>query len=336
MELERFIEGDRHEEDVSLEVSLRPKSFDEFPGQGKVKEKLKVFTQAAQKRGEPMDHVLLCGPPGLGKTTLAHILANTMGAEFKSTSGPALHRKGDLAAILTSLRPGSLFFIDEIHRLNRDVEEYLYSAMEDYYIDIVTGEGLGARSMRFQLNPFTLVGATTRAGLLKAPFRDRFGIVERLCFYDRDSLIHILKRSADLLKINLADDGALQIARRSRGTPRVANRLLKRVRDYADVHGDGHIDAKLAEYALNELEVDQLGLDQMDRRILSLIQDKFAGGPVGIDTLSAALSEEVDTLEEVYEPFLLQEGLLQKTPRGRVITELSRQHLKSTGEDLKT
>ncbi len=221
-----------------------------------------------------------------------------------------------------------MFFIDEIHRLNRDVEEYLYSAMEDYYIDIVTGEGLGARSMRFALAPFTLVGATTRAGLLKAPFRDRFGIIERLSFYDRESLVTILKRSASLLSIDLDDSGADQIARRSRGTPRVANRLLKRVRDYADVHGNGHVDAKIAEFALNELEVDQLGLDPMDRRILTLIQDKYAGGPVGIETLSAALSEESDTLEEVYEPFLLQEGLIQKTPRGRVITELSRQHLK--------
>lgn len=329
MEIERYIDAEKQDGDNAVENALRPKSFDEFPGQDKVKQKLKVFTEAAKKRGEPMDHALLCGPPGLGKTTLSHILANTLGADFKSTSGPALHRKGDLAAILTSLKPGSVFFIDEIHRLSRDVEEYLYSAMEDFYIDIVTGEGLGARSMRFQLAPFTLVGATTRAGLLKAPFRDRFGIVERLSFYDKESLMHILQRSAKLLNIKLSDDGATQIAKRSRGTPRVANRLLKRVRDYADVHGDGHIDAKIADFALNELEVDQLGLDDMDRRILTLIQDKFAGGPVGIDTLSSALSEEVDTLEEVYEPFLLQEGLLQKTPRGRVITELSRAHLKS-------
>jgi Holliday junction DNA helicase RuvB len=329
LEIERYIDAEKQDGDNAVENSLRPKTFDEFPGQDKVKQKLKVFTEAAKKRGEPMDHALLCGPPGLGKTTLSHILANSLGADFKSTSGPALHRKGDLAAILTSLKPGSVFFIDEIHRLSRDVEEYLYSAMEDFYIDIVTGEGLGARSMRFQLAPFTLVGATTRAGLLKAPFRDRFGIVERLSFYDKESLLHILQRSANLLNIKLSDDGAMQIAKRSRGTPRVANRLLKRVRDYADVHGNGMIDAKLADFALNELEVDQLGLDDMDRRILTLIQDKFAGGPVGIDTLSSALSEEVDTLEEVYEPFLLQEGLLQKTPRGRVITELSRQHLKS-------
>jgi Holliday junction DNA helicase RuvB len=329
MESERFISGAVSGDEAIVEVSLRPKSFEEFPGQHKVKDKLKVFVQAAKKRDEPMDHVLLCGPPGLGKTTLAHILANALEVDFKSTSGPALHRKGDLAAILTGLKPRSVFFIDEIHRLSRDVEEYLYSAMEDFYIDIVTGEGLGARSMRFPLSPFTLVGATTRAGLLKAPFRDRFGIVERLSFYDREALITILKRSATLLNIELQDDGAQQIARRSRGTPRVANRLLKRVRDYADVHGDGIITSALASYALDKLEVDQLGLDPMDRRILWLIHNKFAGGPVGIDTLSAALSEEVDTLEEVYEPFLLQEGLLQKTPRGRVITELSRVHLQA-------
>ena len=327
MDTERFLDAAAQADDVSLEVSLRPKTFEEFPGQDKVKQKLRVFTEAAKKRGEPMDHVLLCGPPGLGKTTLAHILATTLGADFKSTSGPALHRKGDLAAILTSLKPGSVFFIDEIHRLNRDVEEYLYSAMEDYYIDIVTGEGLGARSMRFALAPFTLVGATTRAGLLKAPFRDRFGIIERLAFYDRDSLVTILTRSAELLKLEMRGDGAAQIARRSRGTPRVANRLLKRVRDYADVHGDGVVTAEIAEFALNELEVDQMGLDPMDRRILTLILEKYSGGPVGIETLSAALSEEVDTLEEVYEPFLLQEGLLQKTPRGRMITDSCRQHL---------
>lgn len=332
LDFERPISGEQQTDDINVEVSLRPKTFEEFPGQGKVKDKLKVFVQAAKKRGEPLDHTLLCGPPGLGKTTLAHILAVALEADFKSTSGPALHRKGDLAAILTSLKPGSIFFIDEIHRLNRDVEEYLYSAMEDFFIDIVTGEGLGARSMRFQLNPFTLVGATTRAGLLKAPFRDRFGIVERLAFYDRDSLIAILKRSAGLLNIELEEEGAFGIARRSRGTPRVANRLLKRVRDYADVHGEGKVTGKLAAYALDQLEVDQLGLDSMDRRILSLIHDKFAGGPVGIDTLSAALNEEVDTLEEVYEPFLLQEGLLQKTARGRVITDLSRNHLKEMEE----
>ncbi len=326
-ELDRFIAPEATVEDVNLEVSLRPKSFDEFPGQGKVKEKLKVFIEAAKRRGEPLDHTLLSGPPGLGKTTLAHILALSLGVDFKSTSGPALQRKGDLAAILTSLKPGSVFFIDEIHRLSRDIEEYLYSAMEDFYIDIVTGDGLGAKSMRFQLSPFTLVGATTRAGLLKGPFRDRFGIVERLSFYDRESLMTILLRSASLLKVSIGDDGTSAIARRCRGTPRIANRLLKRVRDYADAHGNGAIDEKIAAFALDQLEVDQLGLDPMDRRILTLIHEKFGGGPVGIETLSAALSEEVDTLEEVYEPFLLQEGLLQKTPRGRVITAYAREHL---------
>lgn len=325
--MERIIDGEKEEQEVSLEISLRPKNFNEFPGQDKVKEKLQVFVEAATQRGEPLDHVLLSGPPGLGKTTIAHIIAQSMGAPIKSTSGPALHRKGDLAAILTSLKPGSVFFIDEIHRLSRDVEEYLYSAMEDFFIDIITGDGLGARTMRFQLAPFTLVGATTRAGLLKAPFRDRFGIVERLLFYDRTSLQTILVRSASLLKIQLTEHGAAEIAKRSRGTPRIANRLLKRVRDYADVKGNGIIDDKLAQYALDQLEVDQLGLDQMDRRILTLIQDKFVGGPVGIETLASALSEESDTLEEVYEPFLIQEGFLQKTPRGRVITEPAKKHL---------
>jgi len=310
-----------------IEHSLRPKSFSEFPGQEKVKEKLLVFVEAARKREEPLDHTLLCGPPGLGKTTLAHIIAHHMQVELKITSGPALNRKGDVAAILTGLRPRSVLFIDEIHRLSKDVEEYLYSAMEDYALDIITGEGLGARAMRFQLAPFTLIGATTRAGLLKGPFRDRFGIVERLTFYDRKSLIAILQRSAGLLKVDLTAEGAEEIARRSRGTPRVANRLLRRVRDYAEVKGNGRITTEIAHYSLDQLEVDQMGLDQMDRRILTLILEKFSGGPVGIDTLSAALSEETDTLEEVYEPFLMQEGLLQKTPRGRVITKTAIAHL---------
>jgi Holliday junction DNA helicase RuvB len=260
----------------------------------------------------------------LGKTTLSKILANDMGSEIRMTSAPAIDKKGDLAAILTSLKPNSVLFIDEIHRLSRHVEEYLYTAMEDYYIDIVTGEGLGARSMKFQLAPFTLVGATTRAGLLNAPFRDRFGIVERLQFYDKKSLQTILMRSAEILKVGMNEDGAEEVARRSRGTPRVANRLLKRVRDYAQVKGDGNVSKEIAVYALNQLGVDQFGLDLMDRRILSLIQEKYNGGPVGIDTMAAALSEERDTLEEVYEPFLLQEGFLQKTPRGRVVTEYAR------------
>jgi Holliday junction DNA helicase RuvB len=263
----------------------------------------------------------------LGKTTLAKIIAHDLGVDCKVTSAPALDKKGDLAALLTSLKPFSVLFIDEIHRLSRVVEEYLYTAMEDYYLDIVTGEGLGARSMKFQLVPFTLIGATTRAGLLNAPFRDRFGITERLNFYDKKALHQILTRSAQILQIEAESTGLHEIARRSRGTPRIANRLLKRVRDYAQVKGQGVITESIASYALNQLGVDQLGLDPMDRRILELIESKFQGGPVGIETIAAALSEESDTIEEVYEPFLIQEGLLHKTQRGRVITELAKQHL---------
>lgn len=322
--MSRILEGDSFEGEKSWENELRPQKFEDFPGQQDVKEKLRVFVAAAKFRGEPLDHVLLSGPPGLGKTTLSKIIANDMGAEIKMTSAPAIDKKGDLAAVLTSLKPNSVLFIDEIHRLSRHVEEYLYTAMEDYYIDIVTGDGLGARSMKFQLVPFTLVGATTRAGLLNPPFRDRFGIVERLQFYDKESLQIILMRSAEILKVEIDLQGASEIARRSRGTPRVANRLLKRVRDYAQVKGDGRITNEIAVYALNQLGVDKYGLDQMDRRILSLIQEKYAGGPVGIDTIAAALSEERDTLEDVYEPFLLQEGFIQKTPRGRVITEFAK------------
>lgn len=326
---QRIVEGVAQNGESSWENALRPKTFDEFPGQDRVKEKLKVFVGAAKARKEPLDHILLSGPPGLGKTTLATIIAHSMEVEIKTISGPALDRKGDLAAILTSLKPNSILFVDEIHRLNRTVEEYLYSAMEDFYIDIVTGEGLGARTMKFQLAPFTLVSATTRAGLLNAPLRDRFGIVERLSFYDKEALTQILLRSAHLLKSDITLEGAQEIAKRSRGTPRIANRLLKRVRDYAEVKGDGAITQDLANYALDQLEVDHLGLDDMDRQILTLILEKFSGGPVGIETLSAALSEEKDTLEEVYEPFLIQEGLLQKTPRGRVVTELAKTHIQS-------
>lgn len=309
------------------ENHLRPHSFSEFPGQETVKEKLLVFIEAAKKRSEPLDHVLLSGPPGLGKTTLAQLIAVGLGSSFKMASAPALEKKGDLAALLTSLQPYSVLFIDEIHRLHRSLEEYLYTAMEDYYIDIMTGEGLGARPMKFQLAPFTLIGATTRAGLLNSPFRDRFGIVERLNFYDKIALKKILLRSSELLGISMQDEGADEVARRSRGTPRIANRLLKRVRDYAQVKGNGVVDVEMASYALNQLGVDQYGLDLMDRRILQLIYEKYQSGPVGIETLSAALSEEKDTLEEVYEPFLIQEGYIQKTQRGRMLTESAKKLL---------
>lgn len=322
-----IVGGDGVPTEVSWENQLRPHKFSDFPGQEIVKEKLRVFVAAAKKRKEPLDHILLSGPPGLGKTTLAQIVAEEMGADIKVTSAPALDRKGDLAAILTSLKPFSVLFIDEIHRLSRAVEEYLYTAMEDYYLDIVTGEGLGARSMKFQLAPFTLVGATTRAGLLNAPFRDRFGIVERLQFYNREALEKILHRSAGILNVPYDQEGLAQIASRSRGTPRISNRLLKRVRDYAQVQGQGKITLQISHSALDQLGVDKKGLDEMDRRILSLICEKFEGGPVGIETMAAALSEDRGTLEEVYEPFLIQEGLLQKTPRGRVVTTMGKDHL---------
>lgn len=327
IENERTLSAEPREEGERLwENTLRPSRFDEFPGQKSIVEKLQIYIEAAKRRQEPMDHVLFSGPPGLGKTTLAHLIANEMGATLKTTSGPALDKKGDLAAILTSLTPNSVLFIDEIHRLHRVVEEYLYSAMEDFYVDIITGDGLGARTMKFKLAPFTLIGATTRAGLLNAPFRDRFGIVERLNFYDKPQLVQIIRRSADLVKVKIEDDGAMELARRSRGTPRIANRLLRRVRDFAEIQNKGVISMELASYALNKMEVDNLGLDEMDRKILSVIIEKFGCGPVGLETLSAALSEDKGTLEEVYEPFLIQEGLLQKTPRGRVATDLAKKH----------
>ena len=303
------------------ENHLRPKTFDEFPGQHDVKKKLQIFVSAAFQREEPLDHVLLYGPPGLGKTTLSHIIAETLQVPFSTTSGPAIRRKGDLAALLTTLQPKSVLFIDEIHRLSSDIEEYLYSAMEDFFIDIVTGEGIGAQSVRFKLNPFTLIGATTRTGLLKAPFRDRFGIIERLDFYTQDSLCSIAKRSAKILKINLEEKGAQEISKRSRGTPRVVNRLLKRIRDYAQVQNQDVIDQKLAHYALGEMGVNEYGLHTMDMKILKILYEDFSNRAVGIDTLSATLNEETDTIEDFYEPYLLRKAYIQKTPRGRMLTE---------------
>ncbi len=323
----RILESAPLDAEKKWENELRPTRFEDFPGQDNIKDKLKVFIEAAKGREEPLDHVLFSGPPGLGKTTLAQIVAHELGVDCKVTSAPALDKKGELAALLTSLKPHSVLFIDEIHRLNTHIEEYLYTAMEDYYIDIVTGEGIGARAMKFQLVPFTLIGATTRAGLLNAPFRDRFGIVERLQFYARPALEKIILRSANILKVGMTTEGTEELSRRSRGTPRIANRLLKRVRDYAQIKGNGTIDGDMARFALDQLGVDMNGLDQMDRRILFLMKEKYAGGPVGIDTLAAALSEEKDTLEEVYEPFLIQEGFIQKTQRGRMLTDFARTKL---------
>ena len=314
----------------SLDGMIRPKSFQDFPGQVALKEKLEVFIQACQQRKESLEHTLFCGPPGLGKTTLAHIIAETLNSGIVVTSGPALCRKGDLAAILTNIKPFSILFIDEIHRLPLPIEEYLYIAMEDFVLDLVTGEGPGARAIRFQLPPFTLIGATTRVGLLKAPFRNRFGIVEYLSFYSIEELKLILQRSSQVLGVTLKDDGAEELARRSRGTPRVSNRLLRRVRDYAQIHKKGCIDRDITRFALEKLAIDHLGLDSMDRKILLLIKEQFKGGPVGLDTISATLNESSQTIEEVYEPFLMKEGLLKKTPRGRVLTDFALKHLEKS------
>jgi holliday junction DNA helicase RuvB len=324
---ERAISPEAREEDFEFEYSLRPKRLAEFIGQNKLKENLTISIQAAKLRSESLDHVLLYGPPGLGKTTLANIISNEMQVPIRSTSGPAIERPGDLAAILTNLEPKSVLFIDEIHRLNRTVEEILYPAMEDYQLDLIIGKGPSARTIKLELPEYTLIGATTRAGLLTSPLRERFGIVHFLQFYDVDDLRHIVTRSARILEVDIDDAGALEIARRARGTPRVSNRLLKRVRDYAQVRADGAIDEQVAKQALSMLEVDDLGLDELDRRFLRTIIEKFDGGPVGIETIAASISEERDTIEDVYEPFLLQIGFLNRTPRGRVATRLAYEHL---------
>jgi Holliday junction DNA helicase RuvB len=324
---ERLISATARPEDFEADLSLRPRRLDEYIGQEKVKEMISIFIQAARGRDEVLDHVLLFGPPGLGKTTLANIIAYEMGVSIRTTSGPAIERPGDLAAILTSLSPGDILFIDEVHRLSRTVEEVLYPAMEDYALDIVIGKGPGARSLRLELPRFTLVGATTRAGLLTSPLRDRFGVTSRLDYYLPEELVLIVTRTADILGVEITRDGAFEIASRSRGTPRVANRLLKRVRDYAQVKANGNINLAVADEALKFLEVDALGLDHADRRLLLTIIQKFEGGPVGLDTLGAATSEESETLEDVYEPFLIQLGMLARTPRGRVATLLAYQHL---------
>ena len=309
-----------------FENALRPLRFDDFSGQKKVVENLEVFVEAAKYRGEPLDHTLLHGPPGLGKTTLSNIIANELGVGFKLTSGPVLDKPGDLAGILTSLEPNDVLFIDEIHRLSPIVEEYLYSAMEDYRIDIMIDKGPSARSIQIDLNPFTLVGATTRSGLLTAPLRARFGINMHLEYYEPDTLKKIIKRSASILQVPIDNDAAIEIARRSRGTPRIANALLRRVRDFAQVKGTGRIDTKIARMALTALNIDQYGLDEIDNKILLTIIDKFKGGPVGISTIATAIGEDAGTVEEVYEPFLIMEGFVKRTPRGRMVTELAYQH----------
>ncbi len=308
------------------EYSLRPKNLSEFIGQKKLKENLSIYIQAAQKRGEPLDHILFYGPPGLGKTTLSNIIAKEMGSNIKSTTGPVLEKVGDLAAILTDLGEGDIFFIDEIHRINHLVEEALYSVMEDFKLDIIIGQGPSAKSIKLDIPKFTLVGATTRAGLLTSPLRDRFGIISHFDFYEFDELKIIIKRSANILNIKISEYGADEIARRSRGTPRIANRLLKRIRDYADVKNDGLIDKKSAIAGSEMLEVDELGLDKLDRKILLQMIDKYKGGPVGIETLAVITSEEIDTITDVCEPYLIKEGLMIRTPRGRIVTDLAYKH----------
>lgn len=324
---DRTISPSPREDDARFDRALRPERFDDYVGQASLLANLKVYVRAAIGRGEAVDHMLFCGPPGLGKTTLAHIIANEAGADIVVTSGPAIERKGDLAGILTNLKPRDVLFIDEIHRLNAAVEENLYPAMEDFQFDLIIGEGTFARNMKITLPQFTLIGATTRAGLLTSPLRDRFGIISRLEYYTVAELERIVHRSAEIMTIPIEATGATEIARRSRGTPRIANRLLRRVRDFAEVEGTGVIDLAIASHALGRMRVDAHGLDPMDRRYLETIIDKFTGGPVGIETLSAALSEEKGTLEDVYEPYLIQEGFVMRTPRGRVATPMAYKHI---------
>ncbi|MFM7544788.1 MAG: Holliday junction branch migration DNA helicase RuvB [Ignavibacteria bacterium] len=327
-----IVSTQRIHEDES-DITLRPSSFDDFTGQAKIVDNLKVFIAAARNRGEALDHVLLTGPPGLGKTTLSHIIAHEMRAEIKTTSGPVLEKPGDLAGLLTNLKEGDILFIDEIHRLSPVIEEYLYSAMEDYVLDIMIESGPAARSVQITIPRFTLVGATTRAGLLTAPLRSRFGVVSRLDYYSHQDLYHVIVRSAGILNVPIDEDGAHEISRRSRGTPRIANRLLRRTRDFAEIKGKGTITKEIAHIALAALEVDEYGLDEMDKRILLTIIDKFNGGPVGVGTLAVAVGEEAGTLEEVYEPFLIQQGFLQRTQRGREATALCYRHFGKEGKN---